>query len=116
MFQILAAVCIAAFFQADDFFAHPSGVGDAAVEGGLVAVPKAPAAGTNAVASAQRFATYRRACVEGWAPRPTNDVQRAIWRSVAAERVKGPANPIRILPGDRPGRRFVRPERREAAP
>ena len=24
-------------------------------------------------------ATYRQACREGWAPAPTNDVQRAIW-------------------------------------
>ncbi len=27
-------------------------------------------------------ATYRRACQEGWAPAPTNDVQRAIWEKV----------------------------------
>ena len=26
-----------------------------------------------------RFATYRTACREGWAPAPTNDVQKAIW-------------------------------------
>jgi hypothetical protein len=26
-----------------------------------------------------RFATYRKAVEEGWAPAPTNDIQRAIW-------------------------------------
>ena len=29
-------------------------------------------------------ATYKRACREGWAPTPTNDVQRAIWEKVHA--------------------------------
>ena len=27
-------------------------------------------------------ATYRKACEEGWAPQPTNDVQKAIWEQV----------------------------------
>ena len=27
-------------------------------------------------------ATYRTACKEGWAPAPTNDVQKAIWAEV----------------------------------
>ena len=31
--------------------------------------------------------TYEQACVEGWAPAPTNDVQREIWNDV-----KNPAN------------------------
>lgn len=29
-----------------------------------------------------RKVTYRRACHEGWAPKPTNDIQRAIWEKV----------------------------------
>ena len=29
-----------------------------------------------------RRTIYRRACQEGWAPMPTNDVQKAIWREV----------------------------------
>ena len=38
-------------------------------------------------ASATGFAswvrvTYRKACQEGWAPQPTNDVQKAIWNEV----------------------------------
>ncbi|MBR1870891.1 MAG: hypothetical protein IJ802_03605 [Kiritimatiellae bacterium] len=39
-----------------------------------------------------RFATYRRACQQGWAPAPTNDVQRAIWDEVASSKEQGPAN------------------------
>lgn len=27
-------------------------------------------------------ATYRKACTDGWAPPPTNDVQKAIWKEV----------------------------------
>ena len=42
--------------------------------------------------------TYRRACQEGWAPSPTNDVQRAIWEQTRAEKERGPANPITISP------------------
>lgn len=29
-------------------------------------------------------ATYRKACEDGWAPAPTNDVQRAIWDEIKA--------------------------------
>ena len=29
-------------------------------------------------------ATYKKACQEGWAPAPTNDVQKAIWEKVHA--------------------------------
>lgn len=36
--------------------------------------------------------TYLRACREGWAPAPTNDVQRAIWERVHAV----PKNPMKI--------------------
>ena len=31
-----------------------------------------------------RIVTYRIACQEGWAPAPTNDVQRTIWNQVHA--------------------------------
>ena len=43
-------------------------------------------------------ATYRKACEEGWAPPPTNDVQRAIWEKVKAEKERGPSHPITIQP------------------
>ncbi|MBR1870893.1 MAG: hypothetical protein IJ802_03615, partial [Kiritimatiellae bacterium] len=36
--------------------------------------------------------TYRKACIEGWAPAPTNDVQRAIWEEVNSAKEQGPAN------------------------
>lgn len=36
--------------------------------------------------------TYRRACREGWAPAPTNDIQKAIWDKVHAT----PKNPMKI--------------------
>ena len=39
-----------------------------------------------------RVATYRRAATEGWAPPPTNDVQRAIMKEVH----ELPSNPIKI--------------------
>ena len=45
-----------------------------------------------------RYASYRRACEEGWAPAPTNDVQRAIWEQVKADKERGPTNPIKIEP------------------
>lgn len=38
--------------------------------------------------------TYYDACEEGWAPAPTNDVQKAIWDKVH----QMPTKPIRILP------------------
>ena len=37
-------------------------------------------------------ATYRKACSDGWAPPPTNDVQKAIWEEIRAL----PAKPIKI--------------------
>lgn len=37
-------------------------------------------------------ATYRQACQEGWAPAPTNDVQKTIWDKVH----EIPSKPIRI--------------------
>ena len=42
--------------------------------------------------------TYYGACREGWAPAPTNDVQKAIWERVQAEKERGPTNPIKIEP------------------
>lgn len=39
-------------------------------------------------------ATYLGACREGWAPAPTNDIQRAIWNEVH----KLPTEPIKIEP------------------
>ena len=46
----------------------------------------------------QRLATYQQACKEGWAPAPTNDVQKAIWERVKADKERGPTNPITIQP------------------
>ena len=45
------------------------------------------------VLPAQR-ATYLKACEEGWAPQPTNDVQKVIWDKVHAM----PTEPIKIKP------------------
>ena len=45
-----------------------------------------------------RFTSYRQACVEGWAPAPTNDVQKAIFDQVKADKERGPTNPITIPP------------------
>ena len=42
--------------------------------------------------------SYLKACEQGWAPAPTNDVQRAIWEQVRADKERGPAKPILILP------------------
>lgn len=41
-----------------------------------------------------RQVTYRKACEEGWAPAPTNDVQKAIWEKVHAM----PTEPLKIKP------------------
>ena len=41
-----------------------------------------------------RLTTYRKACEEGWANPPTNDVQKAIWDKVHAM----PTEPIKIKP------------------
>lgn len=40
--------------------------------------------------------TYRKACREGWAPAPTNDVQKAIWEDINASKERGPANALPI--------------------
>ena len=42
--------------------------------------------------------SYFKACKEGWAPAPTNDVQKAIWEKVKADKERGPTNPITIPP------------------
>ena len=44
-----------------------------------------------------RYATYRIACREGWAPAPTNDVQKAIWDKVHAM----PTEPLKIKPEEK---------------
>ena len=41
--------------------------------------------------------TYKTACKEGWAPAPTNDVQKAIWDKVHAM----PTEPIKIKPEEK---------------
>ena len=42
----------------------------------------------------EKIVTYRRAVEEGWAPAPTNDVQKAIWDKVH----QLPTEPIKIKP------------------
>ena len=44
--------------------------------------------------SRQKMVTYKQACEEGWAPAPTNDIQKAIWDKVH----KLPTEPIKIEP------------------
>ena len=39
-----------------------------------------------------RLYSYKRACIEGWAPAPTNEYQKAIWDKVHAM----PKNPLKI--------------------
>ena len=39
-----------------------------------------------------RFASYDQACREGWAPQPTNDIQKAVWDEVHAI----PTKPLKI--------------------
>lgn len=46
----------------------------------------------------KEMVTYYRACKEGWAPAPTNDIQRRVWEKTYDEKEKGPANAIRITP------------------
>ena len=41
---------------------------------------------------------YRTACQQGWAPSPTDDVQRVIWEKTRADKERGPTNPITIQP------------------
>ena len=46
------------------------------------------------------YSTYRKACQEGWAPAPTNDVQKAIWE----ETRKLPEKPLQIKFDPKKGR------------
>ena len=48
----------------------------------------------------QEVYTYRQACIDGWAPPPTNDVQKAIWDKVHAV----PATPMKIEYDPKKGR------------
>lgn len=45
-----------------------------------------------------RRVTYRKACEEGWAKAPTNDIQKAVWEKVHSEKEKGPVNGLKIEP------------------
>ena len=45
-----------------------------------------------------RINTYLGACREGWAPAPINDIQKAIWERVKADKERGPTNPLKIPP------------------
>lgn len=44
-----------------------------------------------------KLTSYRKACVEGWAPAPANDYQKAIWDEVHAM----PTEPIKIKPEEK---------------
>lgn len=46
--------------------------------------------------------SYQTACRQGWAPAPTNEVQKAIWEKINAEKNEAPSNPIKIVPGQKP--------------
>lgn len=50
----------------------------------------------------ERKVMYLRACHEGWAPKPQNEYQQAIWDKVKAQQNATPTSPIRILPGQKP--------------
>ena len=44
------------------------------------------------------ISSYRDACHKGWAPTPTNALQRTIWEQIQTEKERGPSNPIKIEP------------------
>ncbi len=48
--------------------------------------------------TAETKAMYIRACKEGWAPAPTNDIQKAIYERVRSEKERGPVNGLKITP------------------
>ena len=50
----------------------------------------------------REFAYYEDAVEEGWAPAPTNAVQKKIWTDIKAKQGKSPTNPIKIVPGQKP--------------
>ena len=60
----------------------------------IVELKKFTENGTLEGVSTLRFATYWQACKEGWAPAPTNDVQKAIWDKVHSL----PTAPLKIAP------------------
>jgi hypothetical protein len=41
-------------------------------------------------ATPARMSTYKKACEEGWAPMPTNSIQKAIWEDVKAKKAATP--------------------------
>lgn len=45
-----------------------------------------------------KMTTYKKACMEGWAPAPTNDFQKAIFERVKADKERGPSKPLTIAP------------------
>ena len=47
---------------------------------------------------AARPAAYMTACRQGWAPAPTNAIQKAIWEKVKSDKERGPANGLKIVP------------------
>lgn len=51
-----------------------------------------------------RMTTYKRACMEGWAPAPTNDIQKAIAAQVKAEQSKEPTKGMKIKYDPKAGR------------
>ena len=42
--------------------------------------------------TSSKVTAYRKACMDGWAPAPTNDIQKAVWEEVHAI----PKNPMKI--------------------
>ena len=44
------------------------------------------------------YASYRKAVEEGWAPAPTNDVQRTIMQEIDSAKERSPVNGLKIAP------------------
>ena len=49
-------------------------------------------------AGRSRRYTYRQACIEGWAPAPTNDYQRAIFEAVKTNKADTVSSPAATPP------------------
>ena len=45
-----------------------------------------------------RRVSYKKACEEGWASAPTNEIQKAVWEEVHSAKEKGPPNGLKIEP------------------
>ena len=45
-----------------------------------------------------KMTTYKKACLEGWAPAPTNEFQRVIFEQVKSDKERGPSKPLTIVP------------------